>query len=202
MRGLGGAVRSVVCHLKEVGGFNGPLDRTREDLRAELASLGLLGSRFSVEEYRAALEGRLGIKIEIEEIPDRGAAWSEEFVAEGDIAEVLYSPVRREAIIVVRDSLREESWPTYELAVYHELSHLAAGHHLRLLEAWVGAKDSTFERLALGFCGEKPEFEAEGNSIRSIAEAFEVEARNRAKWLVFAGMFARTFESEGADRVA
>lgn len=202
MRGLGGAFRSVVSHLKEVGGFNGPLDRTREDLRAELASLGLLGKRFGIEEYRAALEKRLGIGIEIEEVPDRGTAWSDEFAAEGIIAEVLYNSERREALILMRDSLREEPWPAYELAVFHELSHLAAGHHLRILEAWRRTEGSVLEWLTLGLGEGSPGFEADGNSARSITEAFEVEARNRAKWLVFAGMFARAFASEGADRVA
>ncbi len=48
--------------LKEAGGVGrGSAELTEEELRSELADLGLLGRAFGSEEYRRALEERLGV---------------------------------------------------------------------------------------------------------------------------------------------
>lgn len=161
---LSGICRSLGSHLKEIGGFKGPLELTQGNLTAELARFNLLGSKFTVSEYLAALGEDLGVEIIIEEIPDFGSeAWSADLVAEGNLAEVAYSEERREAIILVRESLRRAPWPAYELAVYHELSHLAAGHPLR----------------------------SDHDEGRDV---FEQEADIRARWLVLASTIPEVFE--------
>lgn len=161
---LGKTLRSVGDHLKEIGGFNGSLELIREDLRVELARFNLLGKKFTVSEYLAALEEGLGVEITIEEVPDSGSEiWNADLVAEGNLAEVAYNEERREALILVRESLRRAPWPAYELAVYHELSHLAAGHPSR------------------------PGQDGSGN-------IFEREADLRARWLMLAGTAPEVFE--------
>lgn len=161
---LGEILQSVGDHLKEIGGFKDPSELAREDFRVELSRLNLLGSRFTVSEYLAALEEDLGVEISIEEVPDSGAeVWSADLVAGGNLAEVAYSEERGEATILVREGLRRAPWPAYELAVYHELSHLAAGHPARFKQ---------------------------GES----RDVFEQEADTRARWLVLAGAMPEVFE--------
>lgn len=68
---LTGPLTDAWSRLREAGGVGrGPAaELTEEELRSELADLGLLGRAFGPEEYRRALEERLGVEISIEEIP-------------------------------------------------------------------------------------------------------------------------------------
>lgn len=150
----------------------------REKVREELAESGLLGGTFTPDDYRRALQSRLDTKITIEEVPDVGESrWRVALEAAGHGAEVAYSPERGEAVVLVRASLRRGPWPTFDLTLYHELSHLAAGHHL--------TRTNGLWRLRKG----KP-------------ESLEVEARHRANWLVVAGVFGGLPAPVDLDRVA
>jgi hypothetical protein len=54
---------------------------------------------------------------------------------EGVRAEVIVMEESGNAVVLVRESLRYQPWPAYELSVFHELSHLAVGHPLRVKQA-------------------------------------------------------------------
>lgn len=118
---LSGSLRS---HLKELFGLNDPSKLTLEDLRLELTELGLLGKPFGPEEYRTVLEGRLGIEIHLEELPDveRGALTGL-LGAEGNLAEVVIDEESGNAVVLVWESLHYQPWPaSYALSIFHALS--------------------------------------------------------------------------------
>jgi hypothetical protein len=95
----------------------------------ELEALGLKGRTFGPEDYRQALERHLGFGIELVLVPDTAdPAARRAFVEAGASAVLWYRPDPALARILVLSSL-----PALEMtaAVYHELSHLAAGHRLR-----------------------------------------------------------------------
>jgi hypothetical protein len=172
-----------VLRLLRVAGLAGPSsdDLAFEGLRLELARLGLLGRRFTWREYLAALEERLGIDIEVTEYPDLSQGVLDDLDEPEDLlAEVNYRPDERRAVIVVRESLRLRPWPAFELSVFHELSHLAAGHHLLLRRT---------ARSPLGRLGRLGE------------EDLESEARRRARWLLLAGLEPEAFAGRMRDRV-
>ncbi len=172
-RKLTRASAALISHLKELAAQEVEISLVREALRSELEALGLLGREFEPDDYRSALERWLGMSIFIEEIPDRNVAWARDLVKEGHMAEVVCNPTRSEAVVLVRSSLKKESWPIHELAVYHELSHLAAGHPAR-----------------------------EDGSGGFRNDVLEAEAAERARLLALAGGFPQVFETERLDRVA
>lgn len=95
----------------------------------ELDALGLKGKTFGPECYRAALEAYIGTRIEIIMVDDSeypGARRA--FVEKGRTAALWYRPGRRLAQIFVLSSLSPLEMTA---SIYHELSHLAAGHLLR-----------------------------------------------------------------------
>lgn len=196
---------AVLAHLKKAGGWRGPSEVSREDFRLELAELGLLGRAFSPGEYRACLEKKLGVEILIEEIPDeRNALIISELVLEGIMAEVVYSEDLRRAMVLVRESLRYQPWPAYELSLFHELSHLAAGHPVRLAHARrkkerqgvrLGSLRSRLGRRSLA------RYQDAQYVDELRREVFEPEAQKRAEWLVLACTHPVVFEGEGADQV-
>lgn len=192
---------AIWSHLKEVGGMHSPEELTEEDFRLELADLGLLGRPFGPEEYRRALEERLGVEIHIEEIPAeaegvilRGAP-----ARNGDMAEVVIDGETGRAVVVVRESLRAAPWPAYELSLFHELSHLAAGHQLRVARDPRRRFRSLETRLAAGEPPKMGSPAAPEDLERFEEEVLEPEARRRAKWLVLAGTCPRAFEAERAN---
>ena len=200
---VGGALGVLVAYAKEFAGFGGP---SIEDFRLELAELGLVGRAFGPLDYARALEGLLGIRITVEEVPDLRLAFvRREILREGTLAEVFYKEECGEALILVRESLRMRPWPTYELALYHELSHLAAGHTMRpkeqaqlrrrrkALGIRPAASEVAHRRAAVYGCAEGPEEPGE--------HVHEIEAKRRARWLLLAGTHPEVFEGEGVDRL-
>lgn len=192
---------SVWSHLKEIGGLSGPSKLTLEDFLLELADLGLLGERFGPEEYRAELEKDLGIEILVEELPDlRQGGLVSEVISEGNLAELVYGEETLQAVIIIRESLRYRPWPTYDLVLYHELSHLAAGHHLRAKRAR-SYKGSPFRRLNFWSARRTPAVPQDLEEFEELKEkVFEPEARKRAKWLVLAGTCPDVLEADKLNR--
>lgn len=94
----------------------------------ELDSLGLKGEKFGPESYRIALRQYLGIDIEVILVDDlQNIEAQQAFVERDDTAILLFRPDQQCAYIFVLASLSEMELTA---AVYHELSHLAAGHQL------------------------------------------------------------------------
>jgi len=186
-----GPFASLWSHLKETAGLRDPSELTLEDFRVELAGLGLLGKGFGPDEYRTALEQRLGIEIWIEELPDR-------LTKEGDLAEVVVDEGSSKAYILVRESLRYRPWPAYELSIFHELSHLAAGHPLRVRRSEGNGARRRFRVLRSRLAKQNPSSFGYAAGLR---ESLETEARKRAKWLVLAGTCPGAFEADKADRL-
>lgn len=92
----------------------------------ELEELGLKSMRFGPHEYRIALERYLGISIEVALIDDLENIESQRLhVGRDDTAILWFRPKARRATIFVLASLPELEMSA---AIYHELSHLAAGH--------------------------------------------------------------------------
>lgn len=175
------------------------IDRERPslaDFRAELAALDLRGSGFTPEDYAAALGNRLGIEIIIAEYPDaRSPLIRGDAAREGNLAEVAYNADLNEAVVLVRESLKRYPWPAHELQVYHELSHLAAGHPLRVQKR--GRAATVLEGLGVRLAQRPPKGDlAEEYRLASQEE----EASKRAKWLVLAGASPDIFAGD-ADRL-
>lgn len=195
------AMRSVIAHLKEIGGFDRPRALSRENFRGELCRLGLLGNRFGVWDYLTACEAALGIRIVVEEVPDLGQTWGEDFAAAGHLAELIYDGERQTATILVRKSLRRLPWPTYEMSLYHELSHLMARHFLKVRapkrpNRVVGGAPTAEPR------GPGPDGGQTAEDPQELQmEVFEPEARTRARWLLLAGTFPEAFVAAGTDRL-
>lgn len=191
--------------MAEVGGFLGdPSKLTFEDFQLELAELGLLGRPFGPEEYRAALEEHLGIEIIIEELPDaEDGVLDDQAAGEGVRAEVVVMEESGNAVVLVRQSLRYQPWPAYELSVFHELSHLAAGHPLRVKQVRKnGLQSKKFWVLGSRLVRREPRSLASEEDLEDLKQkVFEPEARKRAKWLVLAGAFPQTFEAEKVNRL-
>lgn len=172
------SLHRLLSVLSDLGGLENASSKTRKTLEWELKELGLLGCPFSPDDYRRVLEAWLGIRIDVVEVPDFDFYTSREVLeADAHGAEVAYSPERKEALVLVQRGLRRAPWPTLDLALYHELSHLAAGHH-KLHRATT-----------------------ESSRTNGMA-ALEVEARQRAKWLVVCGTFASLSVPTDLDRVA
>lgn len=92
----------------------------------ELEALKLKRVRFGPEAYRSALEQYLGIGIEIVFINDLEYIEVQRIHAgRNDTAICWYRPEDQRATIFVLSSLPELEMTA---AIYHELSHLAAGH--------------------------------------------------------------------------
>lgn len=91
-----------------------------EEYIRELAMLGLRGRPHAGEDYRAALEAYLGLRIAIVRPPN---------VAFGANSRVLgrtsYGPGLREVTVEIP---RRLSWWLYQYTLLHELGHVAAGH--------------------------------------------------------------------------
>lgn len=107
----------------------------------ELEELCLKGERFGPEAYRLALERFLGIEIRVVTVADLDNIEAQRaFVERDDTAILSFSRDKNLAVIFVLESLPELEMTA---AIYHELSHLAAGH--RFL-----CNSSSGERLGSG----------------------------------------------------
>ena len=98
---------------------------TPEEFQEELIILGLSGKTFGPEDYVSALSGFLGISISIHVIPDVDhPELARQLALSGRLGEVRYSDDLRLAAILVPESLPPL---VFDLTVFHELGHLAAG---------------------------------------------------------------------------
>lgn len=156
----------------------------------ELDELCLKGERFGPEAYRLALERFLGIEIEVVTVADLDNIDAQRaFVERGDTAILSFSQDKNLAVIFVLESLPELEMTT---AIYHELSHLAAGH--RLLHNGLSG-----ERL--GSDGALPAQLAKQPPPRSI-KAREREAKIREDYCLVAGSLGeRCLEQEQLRQV-
>jgi hypothetical protein len=108
---------------------------TLDDYVAELPALGPVEPG-SVDDYKRALEERIGVRIEIKELEDgRLWQWQTRLGRANEVAETHYDIRVRKVWVFVPESLKEEDPFLYIKTVYHELAHLAAGHPLRVLGA-------------------------------------------------------------------
>lgn len=128
-----GAQRALLRRLARV--FGGPAGKRREttfgDWVAELRDLGLAADYLRWSDYRAALEGALGMTIEIGTIEDlRHPLVTKKLRSAGILGGLVYLADARTAWILVPRSLAEDGGLEWERLLFHELSHLAAGHHL------------------------------------------------------------------------
>ncbi len=99
---------------------------TFSEFLEELDVLGLKGRPFGPECYRRALEAYLGMRIEVIVVDDGGDSDARRaFIEEGHTAVLWYRPERDLARIFVLSSLSPLEMTA---SIYHELSHLAAGH--------------------------------------------------------------------------
>ncbi|MBA2636728.1 MAG: hypothetical protein H0U79_00635 [Solirubrobacterales bacterium] len=112
------------------------------------------------------------------------------------MAEVVICGETGRAVVLVRESLRAAPWPAYELSVLHELSHVAAGHQMRVVRDPRRRFRSLGTRLAAGEPPKAGSLAAPEDLQRFEEEVLEPEARRRAKWLVLAGTCPRAFEAE------
>lgn len=98
---------------------------TPEEFQEELTVLGLSGRRFGPEEYRSALSSFLGISISVHVIRDaHHPELARRLALSGRLGEVRYSSDLSLAAVLVPESLPPL---VFDLTVFHELGHLAAG---------------------------------------------------------------------------
>jgi hypothetical protein len=141
----------------------------------ELDALGLKGKTFGPECYRCALEAHLGIRVEILIVDDgENSDARRAFIEEGSTAVLWYRPERALVQVFVLSSLSSLEMTA---SIYHELSHLAAGHLLRMRRPTAGGHTKVcppVRRLAK---------KAPPVSTR----ACEIEARIREEYCLLAG---------------
>lgn len=98
---------------------------TPENFQEELIVLGLSGRKFGAEDYVSALSDFLGISISVHVIPDAGyPELARRLALSGRLGEIRYSDELGLAAIFVPESLPPL---VFDLTVFHELGHLAAG---------------------------------------------------------------------------
>ena len=178
----------LVSHLKETSGLSPGTELSRTDVRVQLSDLSLIGSGFSVEQITEAVENYLGLTVTTYDYPDlsSGVVPDHELKAR-DLAALTYDDSRKEAVIIVRESLRYRPWPAYVLSVLHELGHILAGHHLQ------------HPRHSL----DPSTLKLDGMHSLDISHsdvALEVEARRWAKSLLLAHSVPEVFEGERTNR--
>ena len=99
-----------------------------EEFQQELVILGLSGKTFTPKAYAAALGTYLDLIINLHVFPDRHyPRLSRQIARSGNMAELIYSSDPLAVTILLPNTLPPL---LLNLAAYHELGHLAAGHHL------------------------------------------------------------------------
>lgn len=115
----------VPGRARQVRGFVTP-----EEFQEELIVLGLSGRKFGPEEYASALSAFLEISISVHVIRDaHHPELARRLALSGRLGEVRYSDDLRLAAVLVPESLPPL---VFDLTVFHELGHLAAGDLLTL----------------------------------------------------------------------
>lgn len=103
---------------------------TPEEFQEELIVLGLSGRRFGPEEYASALSSFLEVSISVHVIRDaHHPELARRLALSGRLGEVRYSGDLSLAAVLVPESLPPL---VFDLTVFHELGHLAAGDLLAL----------------------------------------------------------------------
>lgn len=141
----------------------------------ELETLELKSTKFGPEEYRIALERYLDISVEVVLIDDLAHLEAQQVhVGRDDTAILWFRPKERRATIFVLASLPELEMTA---AIYHELSHLAAGHSFLDASQYTGKLRSV---------GASPTRLAKQPPPRTRV-AREMEARIREDYCMLAG---------------
>ena len=170
VRGWRGGFSRVRDEDRQDRGFLSP-----EDFQEELAVLGLSGRNFGPEDYVAALSDFLGISISVHVIPDVDhPELARQLALSGRLGEIRYSDELRLAAILVPQSLPPL---VFDLTVFHELGHLAAGD---LLIPQESSEDATSDK----------KLDARGFSTVPVHQG-----RRLARGLPFAAEAAREHEA-------
>ena len=99
-----------------------------EEFQHELAVLGLSGKTFTPTTYAAKLGCHLNLTIRLHVLADQHyPQFSRQLARSGTISELIYSDDAMTATILLPSTLPSL---LLTLTAYHELGHLAAGHHL------------------------------------------------------------------------
>ena len=159
---------------------------TPEHFQEELIVLGLSGRTFGPGDYGSALSDFLGISISVHVIPDlEHPELARQLALSGRLGEIRYSDKLRLATILVPESLPPL---IFDLTVFHELGHLAAGD-LLIAQAPDNTTDTDDKSRTEGF----PTLPARqgkrvARGLPFAAEAIrEHEANLRAAYAFFAG---------------
>lgn len=177
------AVNRLVDWLGHATGFK--LEHT-ETLEFDLEALGLLGKEWVPADYATALSKRRGMTITIEDYPDlKDSRMRREVLQAGVLAEAIYDDERGQALVLVRESLRQRPWPAYELNCLHELAHIDLGHPVK--------KRSGGRYHGL--------FSPDPAKRYEHREALEAQARDRAKLLLLAATHPEVFARRRLNQV-
>lgn len=137
------AIRGFTEHLRVLGGRLLPWRvPTYSEFIAELVRLKLKGVEFDAEEYARRLAWYMGVRIEVVSISEMLAsrelpltAWEAKLVEKSMVDNDLLGEARWYAgwdpptyIVIVADDL---GWFLRQATIFHELGHLAAGHHFK-----------------------------------------------------------------------
>ena len=113
------------ARARQVRGFITP-----EEFQGELIVLGLSGRKFGPDDYVSALSAHLGISVSVHVIRDaHHPELARRLALSGRLGELRYSDDLRLAVVLVPESLPPL---VFDLTVFHELGHLAAGDLLTL----------------------------------------------------------------------
>lgn len=125
VRGWRDGFLQVPARARQVRGFITP-----EEFQEELIVLGLSGRKFGPDDYVAALSSFLEISVSVHVIRDaHHPGLARRLALSGRLGEVRYSDDLRLAAVLVPESLPPL---VFDLTVFHELGHLAAGDLLTL----------------------------------------------------------------------
>lgn len=148
---------------------------TFSEFLEELDAMGLKGKTFGPDCYRRALEAYLGITIEVIIVDDSDDSDARRaFIEEGCTAVLWYRPGHNLARVFILASLSPLEMTA---SIYHELSHLAAGHPLRAGRPNAGSAPKV-----------RPHAERLAKKAPPVsARACEAEARIREEYCLLAG---------------
>lgn len=181
-------IRATWHHIRELCGLNTGVQIGRRNVRKELLDLGLLGHSWDIcDDFIPAVQKYVGFdSLEVVPYQDRREGIvSPHRLDDGVLADVHFPDRKNNALIVVRESLRERPWPAHDLCVLHEGSHLIGMHHL--VSNKLELRESTIKQSWTDPQGEQ--------------DRLEVEARKRAKLLLLAHIAPEAFQHAGGDRV-
>jgi hypothetical protein len=128
MPGLKRALRRLSGSRSETDGVDiNPSWLSPEEFQNELVALGLSGKFFTPATYAAALEAHTDLKIRFGCLRDeQWPQFSRGLARSGTMAELIYCSDPPAVTILLPGSLPPL---LFNLTAYHELGHIAAGHH-------------------------------------------------------------------------